>query len=1269
MFEKNNATGLLAPVDISKMTKSLSGLLASGQSDPHFVGNYIEALGMYFVVAIVLSILCVVGCLNICMCKYVCNCPICGRRVPTAKGDCRCLPCLGFERADHEGIVKYSAKGVMMTRAMMASLAFFLALWMLLGQVGGNQGMTKAMVALTKAPDGLQSLLQGTVGPISSLLENVIGDSIVIVLAGLNHTLTSEVNLQLMVNKTDSILNNLQNLPSLEELKTWVSQVDGTMSNLTGMMSSRVPGAISSLIAQLNQTTNATESLRNTIVNSYKTLISNLLSNISMLQNNTKRFNAFTSTLTNSSCCASKASSELSQLSNNTLLPSAVLTSASNDAASIAAMQAGYASNKQGQLNTLNQSLASVTNLPNYSLTAARLRTHNLNVQQAISDGVASDLVVAMQNVSDFLKSTNGSTATLNASIQGLLQDVKSINLTSIRQIVQDFNATMDTFPSFQVLTNWTRKILAIRDSVIPDMLALIGEIMNFNASVAALPSEMSQLYSVVEQVNSSMSPAIEYLDKFNKTENDYLSAKDSFNISKQLESIASTETKLADSINNVSADSIINKMQVAEQKACSLDIGILPMVISLQDQLATWQIDNTTINNTENLALLVADLRTELLVAVADGALWYKYCGDNLTQACELDADCGTGVCLVGSDRCRSSSLACSADADCTGDRCLVDAARKSRLSFLLSNLALATQSPVPAVTKLDGIRNNATIDTSALDQGGTEANQTLSDINTGKITDSLDSTIASLKNFDTSTFSSQVQAINKTLTMIDFSATTATINSMDAAFNQTKETKNQMQIARDFLNATQVLVSLRLPQVIQDFKYSTLKSIRESSGVAATLAYLASHIDEETMWLDANSGGMFGSSNSSNGSGFSTNFTFSLAPYKSLVYALADDPSTRSQGSIFYLMKIINGAQGLAGNHSTNFFEPDGSEDRLDVDLAGKHYPNSSKCFTAKCLTNFITWFNQAPFSEVSQEVFGMTVPTKMSREQLIGLPYLLPLAICLCAAASALLICHTPFCRKISTLLACCSCVGSCCCMPFAFIFAGLLFPLVILSGDLCFSLENVGYSALSGMGPDVCTSVGGLGTSANCSIPWTFNNETHYVQMDLLDVYSSVIGGGCDPAQGGIHDAFDNVALVLGQYPNSLISGLLDGSTGPITFREPVKDIMRRGALSLSGHLGNFSKDLGAALSCRSLHLVFKTAKSAVCCETVSALYWAIGSWYLIAFTLFFCGWAPPMMARKRFAHSLWGKEVKQAEICAPRKSEFLRANDFELASYA
>ena len=1234
-FVSSNGTSTVNPKNLFDNIVAVRG--GSSPNDP---GNYVQALGLYFVFAVLMCVLTTLCACGVLWCKMCCNCSCCGRRYPTEK-----KTFLGFEYMKESGTYQYSSLGIWGTRIFMATFAFFLALWLGLGQVNGNLGMTSSMKALTHSPDGLVSVMRGVVPPIAQLLEDLISKTFVGLFRALNDTVTTQVNLAVILDGVECILNLLGGFPTSAGLRLFVQDLQGALHNLTSLLSTRVPPAIANLTSDLDGVRDQVVSLRDLINSEFGTRLVFLIGNLTLLQDRIEVFNNFTSTMLNPGCCATKANADLDELqgSRNNItsgeydhMTDTLLSILNNSATTLMDYSVFYGEMSEAQ--------GVMSNLPNYNISADELERHNVIVQQAITDKVADRLADGINQTNEFLASTHGFTAYLNSSVQLLIGNISGVSLDPIRDIILDFNRSTYDIPDFTIFTLFLNATKGIKTTLFPCMLAVADQLKEFDRNVAELPQQFLQIDSIIRTVNDTLQPALDTVNVVESRQQEFEDQRASFNISKQLNDLADTERRLQNYTNQVRESNYLQTVQNAEDKS-NLNISMLPQILSLNDSMPGWIVPAENISDVRSIETFRAELNVDLPKLNVDLPLAMGYCDNNFAQACNslasAQALCGpAAICKVPRHRCAGSETVCSSDSQCTPNRCLTDSARISRTVYNLRAMQAAVYAPSSmndTARMLADARLSSRIDTTGLEIGVSEANATLRSVETGSLTQDLTDVITSLNEFNASDFTKQLDSINATLNAIDFSSILSSLDDLDGNFQAIDSEKKNLEVANTFLNATRDLFFTRLPGVIDSFSVATLSRIRREEGVAATLKYLAITIDRETSWLDATAVSVL---NISGNSTFSTNFSASLEQYQSLVYTICD-ASYDTYGSAYYLWEV---ASSLAFANSATIFKPDSTELRVDKDVNGRAYPNGALCITSKCLDNSIDWANSAPLSEVS----GGMLPVGLSREQVIGIPYLIPLAILICATISTLLFCRTSQAGWWSSCLATCTCYGAFCCMPIIFIIVGMAFPLVIVSGDICYSAENVGYNVLSQQGDQMCRSITGTGTAVNCVIPWTFRNVTRNTTVDILGTFASLVAPGCNPNSGAIYNAFEQAKDAFGDMPSILIANFINNNTNatnlPINFRWPVKQIFVDAAADLSIHTRTFATGLQQALSCSQLYKIYASFKGAVCCDVVSAFYWALGSWYLIAWTLLCCGCCAGLLGRKRFAYELWGAQV-------------------------
>jgi len=1030
-------------------------------------------------------------------------------------------------------------------------------------------------------------------------------------------------------------------------LRVFVDELQESLFNLTHMLSERVPPAIANLTGELDVVRDQVINLRDVVNSEFGERLVYLIGNLSILQVRINVFNNFTSQMLNPACCASKANADLNQLqgtSNN--ITTTEYDHMTDTIATILNNTAPFM-NYTVFFDEMTEAQFVMAGLPDFNNSANQLVTHNAIVQQAIDDRVADKLAEGIVETNDFLQTTHGFTDYLNGTVQLLIGNISGISLDPIRSIILDFNRSTYELPSFSVLDVFLMAVRGVRTQLVPCMLNVADELKQFDQNIAELPQQFLQIDSIIRTVNDTLDPALAAVDDVEQRRYELEDQRERFNISQQLEDLAQTERKLSNYTNQVRDSNYLQTVRNAEDKS-NLNITTLPEVLNVNASMGGWIIPAQNISDVRAIEPFHAGLNADLPLLNIDLPLLLGYCSNNFSKPCNSNitavAVCGNALayCANPRRRCANNATLCTADAECAPNRCLADVARLTRTIVNLKAMQAAVYAPSTlndTAALLASARGSSAIDTSGLELGVSEANTTLRSVETGSLTQDLTNVIDSLGEFNVSDFTKQIDDINATLNSIDFGSILTNLNSLDSNFQSIDAERQNLDVANTFLNATRDLFFTRLPEVIDSFSVAKLSAIRRTQGVAATLQYLAATVDRETAWLDATAVSVL---NLTGDSTFSTNFTASLAPYHDLVYTICD-ASYGTYGSAYYLWEVAN-SLSFGGGLGATIFTPNGMELRVDKDKNGNGYPGGALCITTQCMDNSIDWVNSASLSEVS----GGMLPVNLSREQVIGLPYLVPLAILICATLSTLLFCRTSQIAWWSSSLACCTCYGAFCCMPIIFIIVGMAFPLVIVSGDICYSAENVGYNVLSQQGDQMCQMMTGVGTATHCSIPWTFRNVTRNATVDILGTYASLVAPGCNPNAGAIYDGFEQAKDAFADMPSILIANFINNNTNstslPINFRWPVKKIFVDAAADLAVHTRAFGTGLQRALSCQQLYKIYSSFKGAVCCDVISAFYWALGSWYLIAWTLLCCGCCAGLLGRKRFAYELWGAEI-------------------------
>lgn len=367
------------------------------------------------------------------------------------------------------------------------------------------------------------------------------------------------------------------------------------------------------------------------------------------------------------------------------------------------------------------------------------------------------------------------------------------------------------------------------------------------------------------------------------------------------------------------------------------------------------------------------------------------------------------------------------------------------------------------------NSVATTPAVDTSSLTTAIKNVDSAIDELSKGKFTEPIDSVINKMKNQNTSEFDKKFGSFKAELDNLDISQADDLVTQLEDAFSSIDNQKQQLDVVAMVLNTTDTLFSTRVPALIQSFNASTLKEVKSNSGVSGMLEYLLQAIDKETRWLEIRVNGS--ASDILNIS--ATNLTAEMKEQLELV-KFAVDEDFASEGSIYFLAKL---AMAMAMNHeSKGLVDPNSPDSNtLTETKNGTAYANGTICVTKTCLENTIEQYDQ----RTVQELFEVPVP--MPLRMFLTAFTLIPALIGLVALVAILLsVCCRQKCGKASSCLSTCTCVSSCMCAPWIFLIVGLLFAVLLMVGDVCYGVENVGHAVLVEGGDFVCqNTLGGTG----------------------------------------------------------------------------------------------------------------------------------------------------------------------------------------------
>jgi len=113
-------------------------------------------------------------------------------------------------------------------------------------------------------------------------------------------------------------------------------------------------------------------------------------------------------------------------------------------------------------------------------------------------------------------------------------------------------------------------------------------------------------------------------------------------------------------------------------------------------------------------------------------------------------------------------------------------------------------------------------------------------------------------------------------------------------------------------------------------------------------------------------------------------------------------------------------------------------------------------------------------------------------------------------------------------------------------------------------------------------------------------------------------------------------------------NTFLNNMNNGS---LSMRPVLQNDFRDAAQSSSTYFTEFISQLSTTLNCQGLYGIYAPVRTSFCCDTTAAIYWIIGSWYMIGWSMLICGCGANILGRKRFAKELWGDEFLNRDLGA------------------
>jgi len=809
------------------------------------------------------------------------------------------------------------------------------------------------------------------------------------------------------------------------------------------------------------------------------------------------------------------------------------------------------------------------------------------------------------------------------------------VNVTTIFNLVGTLNDTVNSIPSPDRFGELVEEVFGIAD-IIPCVENMIPTIDRVNETLVSLPDfvdDIKNMSSMVkDQINSSRTLADDakagivtvknysdslsgQFDDLNTMGNDFLgvrtNARSTFLTVRNQTLALDTTFK----INNTVA--MLDEVQL-ELNATNLDP------------------DPTTLTSLRTFG----GNRTQLLsfIDVVNTSLTVFYSGRCANGAdCAVDSDCTTGTCVFGRKQCSDTFATCTGTVpnECGAGRyCLFEATLYTMLRELLNKYSLPSfnsttlQSGLSSMNDKLGTSNLTKTKEDILslldDMQGVDlddARQQLNDA-TSRTSDITDNVVSMNNTWDT--------VVDSTRDVPDPSKVQGQLDMLNSTVKDLEDIGDQTTAFVDVLDALKEFLYYSLPPIFADLARDRLDAAFAADGIVGTYRVVINAAKNITGFLEAQQARLDSVMSSS------SNLTLTADLDK-----LGDDIIPKldvlsqdkyfDNGPYYFIMSLMD----------TATVQPDDPlAYRVFKDINGNDYANDELCLTTTCINNEVDFVNREPLSDV-MDSFEIDLPASipLTREQATGLPFIVPGIIALLGLLGALVCCPKKSkCQRVPMCLqGCCLCF----CIPLTFLFTFLPIMLVIAGGDICRGGANVGYQIIAQASTvsSVCDSLGSVSLTDPMACNISLGNSA-YTQMNVPLLFEQLLGS-CDGTTGVWNSVLTDVKVNFADIPAEQVNETLDGMDGgSFVMRPRIRGDVVRGAERLGVSGSNFIENVNSVLTCTELNTDFVEFKEAICCDVMSAFYWSIGAWNVLAWLMCCLGCPACMIGYKRFPRRPW-----------------------------
>lgn len=1231
-------------VDASDAQSQLIQPLGAAADSPL---SYLESLSVYPVFMFSMGLIMLISGFVLCISRYFCCgflrcfcCCGCGHSYPTWKqGSCS----IGFTLQENtidaadtlEDMEKYAYSRCQVWSSRVFSVLFigFILSWINVGEFSGNRMVDDAAKAVVRSPDNLVTFLQSTDDPISNFALNLVGGTFIELIADTDNLLYATMNYTIINVELSCVNSTLDDLPAIDYFTVWVNTTEDTVNNVSAILD-LVPGELDGLGDSLDGSFDALYA----DIQTTGADIDAVGPAIDALQPELDNANVVMDDVTAAATGSPKLADDFGALRDDqpTLADVATVRSSLD-----AVVNTPDSTVKQAADASLQAYADQLSSLPDFSATAVLVSDLNTYIAAAPIT-VFAELVISLDATRSILEQLNGSSSSLNDSFVALGVEADALNLSNVTDLILQANDTMYSI-DFSGLLNEVGKFTALAE-LLPCLQGINDEFFGINDTLFVIPPEFDQMSSVYASLNASLTPILLLSGEMETQIFQFEEVRSNVSIETMLLDISTMEESLDNTTGNLVESSFIAELAVVEDTLRSISWGIRNDFAVLDLTFQNSLIDASLVaflNSFETLKqeLLVTVAATQADLILYDGGS----CSHDGTLFCQVDLDCGGGnTCDLtneNSPRCVNDvSLLCTADTDCVGSRCMVNATRFDGMVDTMQTLFNSTDIPLvnTTVLQMETLTTDAAIDTTTFELELFAAKVAADAVDVTAALVNLNASRASLDIFDVNATMESFTGINDALLSIDLEGLRLSVQGMNASYAELAIAGDNIDDIDEFFAAMEEFHLVQFPDnYYPELQLARLEEVYAESNISNTLMHVMGTLDDMFWWMQE----------SQSFFNVSTNYTQDFQSYVPMIDSLTTDKYSKF-GSIHYLT-ALSYSSCLAGNGTGNctYFDPEVlAQGRVSTDLQGAAYPDDVQCFTETCMDNTIEFYNTEPINELELDFF-VTDYLTLNREQLMAVPYVIPSLIIFLALCGLLPMEKAKYCSSLSLLFI--FMLG-----PFIMIFSGLFFIFPMFVGDVCYGGENVGLQFVQNS--DMCLSLNGTGTNTECFLQPIAGYPNVTMTVDVEAIYSALLGTSCGGVYGDPLDAvWDGMEDGVATIPVDFVDQFLalnnpSVANASIQIQPPLASVMREHANSSGIYFSTLISESGDVFSCSNLHSIYAGFKDALCCDVLTAVYWSMGSWCLIAWTLLCCGIPSNLLLRKRNSPTLWGPDFKRAE---------------------